>query len=232
MNTNKREFQFTPTPSSWVCFALCLFIALLCLSPLNRASASQSMPVIDLSGLKGIDTVIVSRSTVPEHTLLPPEDLKDHSEDFIITLVKDLFSTQPWIKFRLRSDVPFAERKKPNVLLLTYAISAQRDSHNGTVLNVGAVALQLRRHDTAGQEYAIPVVPAVYPFIVPKSREAFRTRVAEGVRYLTSYIPGYLTCANRSEASSENPCFIEHPFKERLGVPCRPPDPRPCPSME
>lgn len=214
-----------------------LTIGFCSISMVNHAAAKSTLPLFDLANLKGVDTVIVGGSIVPEHRLLPehsysltPEEVKNPPPSPIFLVVKDIFSKQRWISVKMARDVSIEERSKPNTLYLSYAVSAQQEVLDGKAIKVGSLALQLRKYGPGGAKSAIPILPATYPFLIPDTEDEFNKRVAAGVRYLTSYLPSYFVCANKDAyPSKECPdckvgaCRPEHPFKEKIRAKCPPP---------
>ena len=180
-----------------------LAIAVFVFAALAYHASSASMSLFYFPSLSGIDTIIVGGSTVPEHTLLPehsvtPEEVKNHTPDPIFLVVKDIFSKQPWISVKMVRDVPVQEWSKPNILYLNYAVSARQETFDGKTVKVGSLELQLLKFDASGPKSAIPVLPATYPFLIPDTGKEFNRKRAEGIHYMTDYLPGYLACVNKT----------------------------------
>lgn len=223
--------------------ALALLILSLCVVTSTTASAS-TLGIFEPRLLKGIDTVLVSYEILPEYSLLPKETSSPETRGTIslnlLPAVKALFAKSPWITVRATEDMTHADRSRPNVLVLVYAISTQRATINGNTLSVGSLGLQIQKHDSAKQYTAIAVVPATYPFVVPDTSALLGSTVDKGVRYLTSYLPGYIACANKyghpSNACPDcsiSACKLERPFQAHLPMHCPPPTsgqtvPTPC----
>ena len=213
-------------------FALAFIIAVVV--PLPSVSAGR---LTQTDYLKGVDTVIVDESVVPEHILLPqhvptPEEIKNPSPPLILRLVRDIFSQQPWISVKQARDVPLKEQYKSNVICLNYAVSAQQETINGQPVKVGSLALQILKYHPDGTRTAIAALPpATYPFLVPDSESGFNKKIAEGVHYMTDYLPSHFVCANKygypsaacPDCSLDN-CKPKYPFEERLRAPCPVPE--------
>jgi hypothetical protein len=211
-----------------------ILIALLFCAKQDNVAVASTMPIFDLTTLKGIDTVVVVRSVAPEHTLLP-EHVPTANETkeppgLFLPLIKELFAKQPWITVKSAQGLSSTDISRSNVLLLDYAVTAQQEQLNGSAVTIASLALQIRRFDNEGRPTAIPLLPVTYPFVVPQTEDAFYLRLGSGVRYLTSYIPGYISCANKyGHPSNTCPdcntraCDIEHPFKSTIRPVCPPP---------
>lgn len=183
--------------------------------------------------LKGVDTVIVGESVVPEHVLLPQhaptaEEINNPPPRPILLLVKEIFSQQPWISVKQARDVPLQEQRQPNVIYLDYAVSARQDTINDQPVKVGSLALQILKYQTDGTRTAIAAFPPVtYPFLIPDSEEDFNKKLAEGIHYITDYLPSHFVCANKYGYPSAtcpdcslDRCTPKYPFEEKLRAPC------------
>src|SRR5262249_27202622 len=79
----------------------------------------------------------------------------------------------------------------------------------------GALSVQLARRapETSPQYlYISPIYtpPASYVFVVPKTADELDEKVADGLRYLISYLPSFFACGNQV---GDDPCHkLQPPF--------------------
>lgn len=184
-------------------------IFFICLSRPALATSTLS----DFTYLQGVDTVVVSEATLPEHLLLPQQKAVQDSSEIYLT-VKIIFADLPWVKVLRESDVTYAQRAKPNVLTLYYGVSAQNDSGTKDVIKVGSMAMAQIKMDKIAIA-RLTLTPVSFPFVIPDKRDEFDRKIAEGVHYLTDYLPSYFACANK-----RGECRPQHPFQEKIIAPC------------
>lgn len=197
-------------------------IFFICLSKPALATSTLS----DFTYLQGVDTVVVSEATLPEHLLLPQQNVAQNSSGIYLT-VKGIFANLVWIKVLRESDITYAERAKPNVLTLYYGVSAQNDSGTKGEIKVGSIAMTQIKQDSIASA-RLTLTPVSFPFVIPDKRDEFDRKIADGVHYLTDYLPSYFECANK-----RGECRPQHPFQEKIIAPCPQPaigqkNPLPC----
>ena len=168
----------------------------------------------DFSYLHGVDTVVVNEETLPERILLPKENSAAQNYSKIYSTVKGIFADQPWIKVVSQSDITYMERVKPNVLVLNYGVSAQNDSAAKEEIKVGSIAMTQTKQDKAVGT-RLTLTPVSFPFVISDERDEFDRKIAEGVHYLTGYLPSYFACANK-----RGECLPAHPFQEKIKASC------------
>lgn len=110
---------------------------------------------------------------------------------------------------------------KPNVLQMSFVISARQENIDGKAVTVAALSVTLRRQKAEADILEISG-DATYPFVVTNKNE-LATRMTEGVKFLTSFLPSYLVCANKykyGHKSEQCPdcdisaCNIDKPYGE------------------
>lgn len=134
--------------------------------------------------------------------------------------LKDLFHEAPWIKvenagiLRQADDTKFAgdiqqdmkkygediDKAQRKRLLVTVSLAVRQEIIHGKRVKAASVNIKLSlpdRHDIT------PWGSLNYPFIVPDTPDAFRSEIANSVRYLLPFLPGDMVCAN---PSAEHPC--------------------------
>jgi hypothetical protein len=155
------------------------------------------------------------------------------SADSATVAIRQLFSKQPWITVKQWSPTRSQEPFKSNVLSLTVSLSARQEIVDGKAFNVGAVAVQLHKDlqedvkssldpflipsipisavaTTVQTTHVIPISPVSYPFAIPVTSDAAQHAIADGVRYLLSYLPSYFVCAHKGDD-----CKISLPYEEK-----------------
>jgi len=169
---------------------------------------------IDTTHLKGIDTIVVSIEPGPLAELTTTHfSLKDTRPVEVATqTVKAVFAQQSWLSVQSIYDhPPSVDIQTPNVLAMAFTISAQPDTIGSfgplrTKVAVASLSMRLTYSlpdHTFGNVGISRLVS--YPFVVPEDHEKFLAKISEGVRFLTSYLPSYLYCANKA-SDNERPC--------------------------
>lgn len=192
--------------------SIILFVSIFLISLLKPASATSKLS--DFSYLQGVDTIVVSETVLPEHLLLPQKNNAANNDAKIYSTVKSIFADQPWIKVLRESDITYANRVKSNVLVLNYGVSAQRGFSAKEEINVGSIVMTQIIQDKVVSA-GLASTPVSYPFVISDKQDETERKIAEGVHYLTDYLPSYFACANK-----RGECLPIYPFQEKIFIPC------------
>jgi hypothetical protein len=181
-----------------------LLLLVLCSSPPAHADTYLNGPIAT-SRLKGLDTVIVSLGYGPSYQIMKDDSSYSANVDTLDTAaqtVKEVFSKQPWITIHSTRDFkPSQDIHKPNFLVMAFMVSAQPDKVSAGLFRrpviVASLSMKLFYWDTEDTYVNVGTIDATYPFVAPSDHAEFNARVADGVRYLTFYIPSHMYCANK-----------------------------------
>ena len=188
---------------------LLLFVAFCLLAPSAHAT-SLSEP-IDGTHLHGIDTVVVNIAPGPQASLLAdyftPTD--NMPQDVVTQTVEEVFAKKPLTVLSYHKIVDKAEVRKPNVLSLLYTLSAQPETLNGQPVTVASLVLKIEYYMTDKTAGDVRVASTVsYPFIMPEnSKLQLSGKIAQGVRFLTAYLPTFLYCAHFKDTKQKGSCI-------------------------
>ncbi len=217
----------TKLPMRSLVFVIALNLILGLLSCPRVASASSS-PLIDLRALKGVDTIVVADNFGPGAAkLLNVDHLK--TRPIVLNVLQGVFSDanshlwvkDSWLSIKPALHMDIHDLQKPDVLLMSFVISAREEHVDGKAVTVGALSLTLTRSDPEGSKALEIAGDATYPFLVPSNPDELEKPITDGVKFLTSFLPSYLVCANKyGHKSGQCPdcemsaCHIDEPYGE------------------
>lgn len=195
-------------------YFLPLFLALLLFS--QPAFSDSAYTAIDLDHLAGVDTLAVTVDRGPDYSLTSKQfNASDPSlHDVATKTLRDMLSKQTWLTISpLANWVKAGEEfRKPNILVIRFLVSAKPDTVEGKQVVAASLSMKMEYilPDKSSSDVRI-TTPVSYPFVAPADPQKFADKVAEGVHYLTSYLPGYLNCVHAA-VTKEGECNKQDMF--------------------
>lgn len=189
MNTNKREFELTPTP--WT-LALMLFLIVgtvgaLISSP-NLAKGSTLGSNIQAGALAGIDTLIVATEISPMQGLLNDHMQSNRAKEWdeaVVEKLKGIFENKYKLNISSRHDFRSKSLSAENIIVLRFTISAQRETFEGKKVIVASLFPKLLKYKKGGIWSEIYTNSTGYPFIVPKDHPEFLKKLQNASYFVT-----------------------------------------------
>ncbi|TAL34901.1 MAG: hypothetical protein EPN97_07930 [Alphaproteobacteria bacterium] len=167
--------------------------ALLMMVHVSITSATMSDPPLERKYFEGIDTIVILNKFGPHVGYVLGQDIFQ-SHYWIYNAFRSMFSSEPWVSISVESgpkDIPHGERNKKSAIRLIFTLSAREEMVRGKPIKTAALSVQFRQSDFYGDPVNFSPTPVTYPFIVPETKEELKTKVEDGVRYLTEYLPAY-----------------------------------------
>jgi hypothetical protein len=171
------------------------FVAGLFLFLASGFALTAKFLLMDTSLLKGVDTLLVRSGDAPGYQFLN-FDKSFPTDAILCDAAKKAFSSVEGVSIRCVGEVTDSDVLKPNVLVLWFKVSARQDLLGGDKVTVGAISMGLYRVLNDDETQRIFTNSEAFPFIIPYSRDAYNTYLADGVRALTAELPDAFALAN------------------------------------
>jgi len=182
---------------------------------------------------RGVDTVVVDEGTGPHVEHLAITDYRrtvsvmtDALRDVVLNphFINDVSRIQIKSLNEIRDSGREDQYKKPNVLLVTFVLSARQEHIDGKAINVGALTWIFRRFDST-LTFSGAGDGVSYPFVIPDSQDELMKHIRAGVLYLAPNLPNQIVCANKIPPECRDcalDCPMSHKYVEKPRVMKRP----------
>jgi hypothetical protein len=171
--------------------------------PIAAAQTNASVAAPTVERFKGVDTIIVDQHVGPNDRQLANTTASDAVAVITATLqqifsnaAKDLPVSGVTIKpiAENHDQVSVEYLSKPNVVLVTFILSARQEMIAGKPVKVGAITWEIR-HFNSRLSFSGDGVS--YPFVMPDTQDELMHRIRDGVLYLASKLPRQFVCDNK-----------------------------------
>ena len=178
--------------------------------------------------LRGVDKVVASWGVGPNDNQLNSIDYRQATST-VTDAVRELFRNANFyvpvssIQIKSLNEISDAQQERqyerPNVLLVTFVLSARQETVAGKPIEVAALTWMFRRFDSA-LTFSGSGDGVSYPFVIPDTKDDLMKRIHDGVLYLAPNLPERIACANKISPDCPDCAVTECPMvKEYLERP-------------